>query len=77
MNDAIEELSSTENENCYSPFRVLCSLPPINNMSIFHFGFSCTNNDVMPRSQEITDQEQPTSQERYEPKRKMTGPGFQ
>ena len=43
----------------------VCLTLPLINMCIFHFGFSCTSYEVMPRSQEGTDQEQPMSQEKY------------
>jgi len=47
------------------PGWVYLTLPLINNTCIFHFAFSCTSYELMPRSQEGTDQEQPMSQEKY------------
>ena len=57
--------------------RSLTSLPSIDNMSLFRFGFSRTSDEIWSKSQEETEQEQPTSREKYKQKRKKTAHEFQ
>ena len=69
MDDTIGELSSTGNENIINHFKCILSrsLPSVPSIAFDqqHKPFSilvflCTSDEVMPRSQEETNQEHPT-----------------